>query len=60
MNEPSVPPEFDTLIAEYRRWQDENRLILGSADEHLFDEHLTDAQKDWLRDFLARWETALG
>ena len=31
-------------------------LDLGSADEHLFDETLTQSQRDWLRDFSRCWE----
>jgi hypothetical protein len=28
------------------------------ADEHLFDENLTDAQRKWLQAFSQRWEDA--
>lgn len=49
---------FDTLTAEYQTWQREQGLTLGSADEHLFDEKLTDAQRAWLLEFCRRWEQA--
>ena len=51
------------LCAEYAAWNKSNGLNLGSADEHHFDEYLTEEQREWVRDFSARWEeaeTALG
>jgi hypothetical protein len=47
---------INDLIGEYETWNKINGLDLGSADEHLFDEDLTDAQRAWLRNFSARWE----
>ncbi len=49
---------FKNLIEEYDAWMLEQGLALGSADEHLFDEELTQAQRDWLKDFCKRWERA--
>jgi hypothetical protein len=46
----------DELAREYADWCRANSLSLGSAEEHLFDEDLTDAQCQWLWQFLARWE----
>jgi len=51
--------KLNALICEYQIWcADNGRPDLGSADEHLFDATLTDAQRAWLRDFSARWEEA--
>ena len=44
------------LIEEYRNWNRAQGLNLGSADEHIHDERLTHAQRDWLRDFNRRWD----
>ena len=49
---------FNNLIDEYERWNNKNGLRLGSADEHLFDEALTNAQREYLREFVQRWERA--
>lgn len=46
------------LTDEYAAWNKAEGLALGSADEHLFDEDLTEAQRAWLRDFSRRWEEA--
>ena len=53
-----IPNPLDALIHEYRAWNATNGLSLGSADEHLFDENLTDEQRAWLKDFSRRWEEA--
>jgi len=47
---------LDSLIDEYQQWNESQGLNLGSADEHLFDESLTEAQHAWLRDFCRRWD----
>ena len=47
---------LDALTREYAAWNKEQGLNLGSADEHLFDETLTEAQRAWVRDFSRRWE----
>jgi hypothetical protein len=46
------------LITEYAAWQTANDLDLGSADDHLFDETLTDEQRAWLFAFCQRWTAA--
>lgn len=46
------------LCAEYDAWNHHQGLDLGSADEHLCDESLTEEQRDWLRDFCDRWDAA--
>ena len=56
MNE--IDAELDSLTAEYQAWQRQQGLKLGSADEHLFDENLTEAQRVWLQAFSRRWEGA--
>ena len=53
-----IEAELNTLTREYEAWQKEQGLKLGSADEHLFDENLTDAQRKWLQAFSQRWEGA--
>jgi hypothetical protein len=47
---------LDDLCEEYATWNAANGLKLGSADEHLFDENLTDEQRAWLRAFCKRWD----
>ena len=49
---------LDALTREYAAWNKTQGLTLGSADEHLFDETLTEAQRAWVRDFSRRWEEA--
>jgi hypothetical protein len=49
---------INCLIDEYAEWNKAQGLSLGSADEHFFDESLTDEQRKWLRDFSRRWEIA--
>lgn len=60
-NEPgmsySMPVNTDPLCEVYRQWNESQGLNLGSADEHWFDETLTQEQRDWLRAFSARWES---
>ena len=53
-----IDVELTALTREYEAWQKEQGLKLGSADEHIFDENLTEAQRKWLRKFSARWEGA--
>lgn len=48
-------PATEALVAEYQRWNEEQGLDLGSADEHLFDESLTEEQRVWLTSFCERW-----
>jgi hypothetical protein len=49
---------LDALVDEYAAWNRAQNLNLGSADEHLYDSDLTQAQRDWLRGFCWRWEKA--
>ena len=49
---------IDSLTAEYARWNKANGLNLGSADEHLNDDNLTQQQRNWLRQFCMRWNNA--
>jgi hypothetical protein len=49
---------IDRLCREYLAWNKEQGLDLGSADEHLFDETLTDDQRAWLHRFCERWDAA--
>ncbi|MGX9960582.1 hypothetical protein ACW0US_17690 [Xanthomonas euvesicatoria] len=57
VRETSDPEEVrEHLIAEYEQFNAENKLKLGSADEHLFDSSLTLEQLVYVRDFVERWE----
>jgi hypothetical protein len=49
---------IDRLIVEYATWNKAQGLNLGSADEHVWDEDLTDAQRAWLRNFVKLWDAA--
>ncbi|HEX4302877.1 MAG TPA: hypothetical protein VHZ78_08785 [Rhizomicrobium sp.] len=55
---PGIEAELSRLTAEYAGWCEAQGLSLGSADEHLDDEDLSDAQRTWLCNFNARWEAA--
>jgi hypothetical protein len=56
--EAEIDTELAELTREYSEWNKAQGLKLGSADEHLFDETLTEKQRAWLRDFSQRWEGA--
>jgi len=56
VNHVTEPSEYGSLCDEYALWNKANGLNLGSADEHLFDDTLTAAQREWLSDFCRRWE----
>ncbi|MCH2220203.1 MAG: hypothetical protein MK097_07760 [Dechloromonas sp.] len=49
---------INALIREYAEWNEAQGISLGSADEHLFDERLTDEQRAWLHRFCERWDAA--
>lgn len=52
------PLAFEDLIREYGEFgRKANIGPMGSADEHLFDERLSDEQRLWLVDFVRRWES---
>jgi hypothetical protein len=51
-------PDIDELCREYHQWNEANGLKLGSADEHVNDETLTEIQRAWLARFIARWDAA--
>lgn len=48
--------DLAALCDEYTAWNKAQGLDLGSADEHMFDEDLTEEQRAWVRDFSERWE----
>lgn len=50
-----MPDTEESLCNEYAAWNKANGLKLGSADEHTFDEDLTEAQRAYLRIFCDRW-----
>lgn len=52
------PDKLVALSIEYGEWMDAQGVKLGSADEHLSDESLTQQQRDWIADFCRRWEEA--
>ena len=48
-----------TLSAEYEVWLTANGFEdAGSADDLMYAEILTTAQRRWLSDFILRWEAA--
>ncbi len=47
---------INRLIDVYTNFNIANGLDLGSADEHMFDEDLTDEQRQWLQRFVDAWE----
>ena len=51
-----IDGHLEELTAEYAAWKKANGLDLGSADEHLFDDALTEEQRLWLCVFVERWE----
>lgn len=55
LNDQHEQESMNALIAEYEAWNKAQGLDLGSADEHLYDETLTQSQRDWLADFVKRW-----
>ncbi|MGD0192889.1 MAG: hypothetical protein ABSD74_19300 [Rhizomicrobium sp.] len=54
--EDEIEAELMVLCQEYEAWNKAQGLKLGSADEHLFDESLTEEQRAWVRDFSRRWD----
>lgn len=54
----SKPATLESLCDEYAQWNKAQGLNLGSADDHYFDESLTEEQRVWLRKFGRRWERA--
>lgn len=48
---------IESLTQEYESWNKVQGLSLGSADEHLHDESLSQSQRAWLRNFSQRWES---
>ena len=56
MNTTKYEDSLAALCDEYAAWNKAQGLNLGSADEHYFDEELTEAQRQWVRDFGRRWD----
>lgn len=52
----AVPIMEAELCDEYAKWNKEQGLNLGSADEHYFDESLSEEQRLWLQGFGERWD----
>jgi hypothetical protein len=50
---------IDRLVKEYAEWNTAQGISLGSADEHIFDEELSNEQRAWLRAFILRWDAAV-
>lgn len=50
---------FSALVEEYTAWNKAQGLDLGSADEHCYDEDLTEEQRVWVRDFCERWNAMM-
>jgi hypothetical protein len=51
------PVTFAMLESEYQTFNLRHHLKLGSAEDHLFDEMLTDSERLWLVDFVRRWKS---
>lgn len=49
---------LDDLLDQYQAFMDREGLKLGSADEHIFDESLTEKQRKWVASFSNRWDVA--
>mgnify|MGYP003143045633 FL=1 len=53
---------LDTLVKIYNDWgereKQKNIYPLTSADEMLFHENVTMAQKSWLKSFIVLWDNA--
>lgn len=47
-----------SLYDEFKAWCDEQSLPWISADELLWLDYLTSEQRDWLEDFIKRWDEA--
>lgn len=50
--------ELDLLTDELNAWYDANGLEHESADDATYNENLTAEQREYLYDFIDRWETA--
>jgi hypothetical protein len=49
----------ESLCTVYEHWMQQESLQLGSADEALYDESLTEDQRTWLAVFCARWDVCM-
>ena len=47
---------IDALCVEYDEFQKQEQLVLGPADDHMFDEDLEERQQVWLMNFCKRWD----
>lgn len=47
---------IDILVTVYTAWMEKHNLMLGSAEEHIYDETLTQEERDWIRAFCNLWE----
>ena len=50
---------LDKLCDIYKNFNKNQGLNLGSADEHVFDQNLTQEQRDWLLRFIRVWDQAV-
>ena len=52
--------QIDQLTDLYNEWGDKNNLQpLGSADEELFRDDISDDQRKWLEEFIKSWDMAM-
>lgn len=54
----SLAPDLVALVHEYDDFLAANKLPPGSADEHVNDPAITQEQREWLQDFINRWQSA--
>lgn len=52
------PPTLIALCDEYNHFLAEHGLPHMSADELILEDNITKEQKEWLRNFIDRWEKA--
>lgn len=55
---PETCRTLDDLCDVYAAWMKRQGVTLGSADEHLTDESLTEEQQNWLAQFVRLWDPA--
>ena len=52
--------QIDQFTDLYNEWGDKNNLQpLGSADEELFRDDISDDQRKWLEEFIKSWDMAM-
>lgn len=55
----SSKDQINALLEEYKMFTQENNLPGCSAEELIIEADLTNAQKEFLADFITRWDKAM-